>query len=253
MNRAPRLAPSWLPRQERRRVERELRKLLRRDACSLCNAPFKHNSRTTSGLDAAGHVVWVGECCLSQVTEVFRAWLYSTRKYNFLRADSNIEPTNEQIAETIAVYQQFVADTDKRIDDIVRHGGGVYAGPNVFLLDHSRKDADREWFERNPSRAHRVRMPFPSEFNDVPFEKTIAGSDTCPDGHTLIVLVKQVEPGARLRGAFYLSNHLLPVPDDEAVAHALYEVAMQHEPVPPNGDALWALIKKYTAHREADP
>jgi hypothetical protein len=40
------LAPSWLPRQQRRHVDRQLRRLLRRDVCSICGNTFKHNSRT---------------------------------------------------------------------------------------------------------------------------------------------------------------------------------------------------------------
>jgi hypothetical protein len=45
-----RFAPGWLPRQQRRRIDRELDKLIQRDVCSLCGAPFKHNTRTAPGL-----------------------------------------------------------------------------------------------------------------------------------------------------------------------------------------------------------
>jgi hypothetical protein len=63
----------------------------------------------------------------------------------------------------------------------------------------------------------------------------------------LIVLVRQVEPGARLKAGFYIYADALPVPDDEAVCHALFEVATRREAVPPNGEALLALIEKYNA------
>jgi hypothetical protein len=59
------------------------------------------------------------------------------------------------------------------------------------------------------------------------------------------VLVRQVEPGSRIRAAFCCGGDLLPLPNDEAVAHALFEVAMQREPVPPDSEALRALIEKY--------
>jgi hypothetical protein len=36
------------------------------------------------------------------------------------------------------------------------------------------------------------------------------------------------------------------VPDHESVAHALFEVATGHEPIPRGGEAMCALIKKYT-------
>jgi hypothetical protein len=48
---------SSLPRQLRRRIERQLRKLARPGVCSFCGSPFKHNSRTMSGLDAQGNAV----------------------------------------------------------------------------------------------------------------------------------------------------------------------------------------------------
>ena len=72
MSRAPdQLAPSWLPRQQRRRIDRELHKLLRRDVCSICGSTFKHNSRTASGFDAHGNVAVAGECCIDRVVEIF--------------------------------------------------------------------------------------------------------------------------------------------------------------------------------------
>jgi hypothetical protein len=43
MSRAPdQLAPTWLPRQQRRYVDRALRKLIRRNVCSLCGGAFRH-------------------------------------------------------------------------------------------------------------------------------------------------------------------------------------------------------------------
>ena len=83
-------------------------------------------------------------------------------------------------------------------------------------------------------------MPFPGEY-DAEAAKT-------PAGHVLIVLVRQVEPGSRIRPRVYLSADLLPVPDDEAAAHALFEVAMRREAMPPDRQALCALTKKYSVH-----
>jgi hypothetical protein len=108
------------------------------------------------------------------------------------------------------------------------------------VLDSPWKDDDREWFEQNRERSHRARMPFPGEC-DEEIAKT-------PAGHALILLVRQVEPGSRLKAGFYLSAHLQPLPDHEAVAHALFEVAMRHEVVPPDNAALRALVERYTVH-----
>jgi hypothetical protein len=60
------------------------------------------------------------------------------------------------------------------------------------------------------------------------------------------MLVRQVQPGARLRAAVPLDANLLPLPDDEAAVHALFEVAMGREALPPDRQALSTLIKKYT-------
>jgi hypothetical protein len=61
------LAPPWLPRQQRRYLDRILNKLVRREACSICGSQWKHNSRTAYGLDRNGRIVAVGECCLNEV------------------------------------------------------------------------------------------------------------------------------------------------------------------------------------------
>src|SRR5262249_43948620 len=67
-----------------------------------------------------------------------------------------------------------------------------------------------------------------------------------PPGDALIVLLQQVEPGRRLRAAVALDANLLPLPDNEAVVHTLFEVAMGREALPPDWQALSTLIKKYT-------
>jgi len=63
------------------------------------------------------------------------------------------------------------------------------------------------------------------------------------------MLIRQVEPGSRLRAVVDLSANFLPVPDDEATIHALFEVGMGREAVPHNREALRALAEKYTARR----
>src|SRR5262245_32523191 len=88
---------------------------------------------------------------------------------------------------------------------------------------HPWKSDDREWFERNRSRSHRVRMPFPGEVDKEAIN--------APAGHVLTMLLRQVEPGTRLKAGFYLNANLLPVPDDEAVAHALFKLAVGREAV----------------------
>jgi hypothetical protein len=244
MSRAPdQFAPSRLSRQQRRRLDRALRKLFRHNVCSFCGSSFKHNSHTAGGLDAQGNVVLTGECCISRVAKIFAWGFYSNRKYDFLlptntEPSTNTEPTGEQIADAIAAYQKAIAATDKVLDGVERRGGVAGRLPQANLLDYTWKRADRDWFERNQDRSHRVRAPFPGECD--------AETANIPAGHALIMLVRQVEPGSRIRAAVCCSVDLLPLSDDEAAAHALFEVAMQCEAVPPDREALCSLIKKYT-------
>src|SRR6478672_10270904 len=100
------LAPAWLPRQQRRYIDSQLRKLIHRNACSACGGPFKHNSCTAGGLDAQGDVALAGECCLGRVAVTFVKGMYSDRKYDFLlpagtRPSTDTEPTNAEIADAI--------------------------------------------------------------------------------------------------------------------------------------------------------
>ena len=158
-------APSWMPRSQRRHVNRALSKLFRRDNCSICGAPFKHNSPTAPGLDARGHVVLAGECCANKVAQIFG----------------------------MSLYQSTGSGTDRIVDDMMRHGGDMPIIPKLVLGDHAWKTDDRLWFERNPKRSHRIRMPFPGEA-----DQQAVGS---PSGSTLMILVRQLAPGSRARPA----------------------------------------------------
>jgi hypothetical protein len=235
-------ASSSLPRRQRRAVEAQLRRLMRSDNCSICGSPLPHNSRTVGGLDAQGNVVLAGECCIDRVVKPFTMGFYCDRCYDFMvqgkaQAERGLPP--EQILDAIAAYQKVVANTDERLDAVERRGGGVRVR-GVSLLDHPWKDNDRSWFEQNPRRSHRWRMPFSGEVDEQVAQT--------PAGLTLIVLVRQVEPGSRLKTVLYLNADWLPLPDNEAVAHALFDVGVGHEPVPRDRQALCALVEKYTAH-----
>jgi hypothetical protein len=213
MTRAPELAPSWLPRRQRRAVDRQLHKLFQRGVCSICSSPFKHNSCTASGFDAHGKVVLAGECCLDRVAQIFALGL-------------------ELTGEHIAAIQQKAA-----IDKILHVCGGVSGAPKVNLHEQPWKTDDSLWFKQNPTRSHRVRMPFPGEADKEAAET--------PAGQVLLMLTQQVEPGVRIRAAVTLDVGFLPLPDDEATAHALFEVAMEREAVPPDRRTLCALAEKY--------
>jgi hypothetical protein len=233
-------APNRLQRRQRRAVERRLRELVRRGVCSVCGNYdcFEHGRRVTAGLDANGHIVLAGECCSSRVVEIFRAGLILNREYDFLPPLS-VMATDAQIAEKVATTQKLVAYADTQCAGVERRGGGGPIG-DISLRDHPWKSNDREWFKRNPSRAHRMRLAYPGELED----------ETTKDraGHTRIMLVRQVEPGNRVKNDFYIRTDLLSLPDTEAVAHALFELAVRHEPMPQDGQQLYDLFERYTVH-----
>jgi hypothetical protein len=232
-----------LTRQQRRHIDRQLRKLLRSNVCSICGGPFKHNSRTRGGLDSQGGVVLAGECCSTKVAATFVRGVYSARQHDFPWPhgdEPNVKPTDAQITEAIRLYQNFLTEADRVVDDLIRRGGDVPVAPKLNLLDQPWKANDRDWFERNPKRSHRVRIPFPGEL--------VEEAAKVPTGKARLMLVRQLEPGSRLRPNLCLDADLLPLPDDEAVAHALFEVAIGREAMPVDRQAFCVLIEKY-AHR----
>jgi hypothetical protein len=261
------LAPPWLPRQQRRHLDRILNKLVEREACSICGSDWKHNSRTAYGLDRNGKIVAAGECCLDQIAITSGRGFLSERRYDFLNQPHGHEPgtsarepsapsaspackparvpeTWEQIDKAIGLYQNAIAAADKQLEGIEhggveRHGDVKVTGEALLLLDYPWKTDDRVWCEENPQRSHRARMPFAGE--DYLFvTKALPGCSP-------IVLVRQIKPGTRMRRGFDLNTVLLPVPDDEALIHAMFEIADRREPAPTTMQAFCALRDKYAA------
>jgi hypothetical protein len=219
--RTPELAPPWLSRAQRRYVDRALRKLIRRSVCSLCGGAFRHNSPTATGFDTQNNVALACEGCIGRLAEVFAMGFY-------------LSP--ERSAEAFATH---IADTDQLLADIERRGGvgyGMHASKINFSTTPWIADDD-DWFTKNPSRSHHVRMPFPGECD----EKVAMG----PAGTALVILVRQVDPRTRLRAGAILDTRFLPVPDDEATGYAWFEVAMGRETVPHDDESLRVLIEKY--------
>ena len=69
---------------------------------------------------------------------------------------------------------------------------------------------DQAWFRRHPTRAYRVRAPVPNEFPD--FCRPAVGTER------LVVLVKQVRPGTRLRCPLWADQW--PSTNDDCLALA---------------------------------
>jgi hypothetical protein len=65
----------------------------------------------------------------------------------------------------------------------------------------------------------------------------------------MIVVVRQIDPGARHRGCFYVRADLLlsPLLGDEAGAYTLFQIATHCEPVPENDAAFRLVVQTYAA------
>jgi hypothetical protein len=231
-------------RQQRRLFERQLTKLIKikGDNCSLCGAEFQHNGRTFGGYDQDGEIALVGECCGEHLHKVYTVGVFSHRNYDFLPAGQEVHGRglgNDEIAHALGALGRAIAAADEEMpDDLWRRGGmSLPLNASINVLDSPWRQDDRDWFQQHPQRSHRARFPFAGE---VTPEQLAA-----PDGHRLLLLLRQVEPGKRIKSGFFISDELLPVPEVEAVAHALFDIATRREPVPPNGKALCALIEKY--------
>lgn len=109
------------------------------------------------------------------------------------------------------------------VDDLARRAGLKPTDDIIFeTWDTPWSADDREWFRANPERSHRMRFLFDGEV-------LRRGNEPCP-GVTFICLVRQVEPGKRVRKGFWINSEILPVPDAEPVAAALFDAS--------NGEAL---------------
>jgi hypothetical protein len=117
------------------------------------------------------------------------------------------------------------------------------------VTDAPWKAADAEWFERHPDRTHHARAPMKGEAANLGVD-----SDPTPPQMELTILVRQVEPGRRLRSAFFKPTDL-PLPDVEPLAHALMDLALRprvaNEPI--ERAELMELWRRYEAVSRLGP
>jgi hypothetical protein len=176
----------------RRRIEREIRKILEKDAdhCTLCRRPFAHGDRSCGGATADGKAAVTGECCADQLTHMIAGGVY---------------------LDLADAYADITADMVKR--------AGVGGFPTALsVTDNPWKRDDAAWFRANPRRSHRLRPMFPGEAPTL-MRRSIA----LPSRHEMQVVVRQVEPGKRVRLAFG-RNLDCPIPDVEAILHAMFDL-----------------------------
>lgn len=205
----------------RRKIERQLRKIIKTDGdvCSLCRVEFPHNSRTYGGITADGTVAFVGECCAEKLEIIVISGLITTKPYDVPSRNgrSRKQPaTNEQIAEAIDAHQKYFAMADQFAARVSPHRQGV-----VTFSERPWKTDDQIWFKANPDRSHRLRQLFPGELATL--RRHPEEPDLIPAGHEPQVLVRQVEPGKRIRISFY-RNLAIDIPDIEPLLHAMFDL-----------------------------
>ena len=212
-----------MSRADRRRFEKEFKKLPKPDNCMICGSALVHNSRTLGGLAADGSVVLAGECCERHVVTPMVQGLYLTRGVDGLTPGAN--PGNgksnspEDVERAIGALQSHYGDLDNRTDRLMQQGGIPAKAKNIFVADQPWKADDAAWFKNNPDRSHRLRPMLEGEAATLPPEVT---KTKIPANHRLEILVRQVEPGARIRTVF-CRNTEFPLPDREDIMHALFD------------------------------
>jgi hypothetical protein len=211
---------------ERRRVGKELDKIMKKapDNCTLCGAPFPHNSRTFGGAIANGKVHLVGQCCAARLAVVILQGVYMNRHADAIPMPRNgmVPPSQlsaEEIEQNFTRIQAAYAELDGIADQAARRAGlPTDSKGSVVLGDHPWKQDDAEWFEARPDRSHRLREPFDGEV-----DATFGGRlPPAPPGHRVVIIIRQVEPGRRVRLPFFANNEV-PVPDDEQILHGLFD------------------------------
>lgn len=208
-----------------RRVERELRAIMRRDGdnCSVCRLPFQHNTTTTGGTTKTGKSVLAGECCKAQVANVVLQGMFLDGAADDLVP---LIPTSRRrdhqpvdIARAVGGLRNIFADRQTMAAEIAARAGLPRGRSKLFSRETAWKSDDMRWFEQHPARSHRLRPIIGDEAEATGFVM-----DTpMPPRHEMQVLVRQVEPGKRMRLTFG-RNLDVPIPDDETVLHALFDI-----------------------------
>ena len=212
-----------MSRQDRRRVERELKKIPKGDNCTICGKEFPHNSRTFGGATADGTTVFAGECCARQVVTVIGSGVYLSRGTDVLSplvgkgTGKGITPGN--VEHAISAIQSHFNELDNQSNALMRQGGMQVPAKNIFRADSAWKADDAAWFKAHPDRSHRLRPMLEGEAETLPVEITKA---EIPANHELEILVRQVAPGARIRTVF-CRNAEIAIPDQEEIIHAIFD------------------------------
>jgi hypothetical protein len=122
--------------------------------------------------------------------------------------------------------QSAVTYLDGEQAQAMRNAG--YPGRKVPFTygDTPWKDDDAAWFKANPARSHCARPAFPGELPEDDDD-----ADMVKEGRTLVVLLRQVAPGKRLKTACWtaLDHGTIDALGEEYV-HAWLDAVMRRQP-----------------------
>ncbi len=215
-----------MDRGQRRNIERKIRKMIRQsgDNCTICGRPYKHNSRTVGGLTADGEVALAGECCADKIVHGVTAGVFTNRNHDDLIAlrgkrMGGTESSSEDIGRALDSLQEGIANRDRFASDLRRRAGIQSDSGQLHLGESLWKSDDAAWFSANPTRSHRLRPLIANEGG------TIARIyfDSLPPDHEVQIVVRQIEPGKRIRAPFG-RNMAIPIPDNEEIIHAIFDM-----------------------------
>ena len=207
-----------------RRIERELERIVEagEEKCTVCGKGIEHNTKIFGGATASGTAALTGECCVSKIKIKMISGLHLSRNYDAIPESRKVGDGSASSAEAtnaIARLQDYFHAVEDYSSSLLRQAG-VKGKASVSFSDTPWKSDDAAWFEAHPQRSHRMRTMFAGEDESL---FGISKMPVPPPRHEFQVLVRQVEPGKRIRKQF-CRNLEVPIPDLEPVMHAMFDV-----------------------------
>lgn len=213
-----------MSREDRRRFEREFKKLPKGDNCGICGKAFPHNTKTFGGLASDGTTVLAGECCARRLATIIVPGLYVTKTIDFPKSFGKPSTKNAGVGRTnvdqaLTAMQSAFSEIDVHTNALMRQAGVSKDLKGVFLGEHAWKTDDAAWFKNHPKRSHRLRPLFEGEVEAMPVP---IPTSEFPPNHRAEILVRQVAPGQRIRNVF-CRNTEIDIPDQEEIIHAIFD------------------------------
>jgi hypothetical protein len=216
-----------MERGSRRNVERQIRRIIRKsgDNCTICGAEFQHNTRTVGGVTADGTVALAGECCADKVAQIVTSGLFVNRNHqDFMTRTGRTTRTGadsspEAMEETFDALQAEFVGRDRMALNIQRRAGIHPNNMQLNLSESPWKADDAAWFAAHPNRSHRLRPLIANEGATIP----PVYFASLPPEHEVQIVVRQTEPGKRIRAPFG-RNLAIQIPDNEEIIHAIFDM-----------------------------